>query len=160
MDIHILDIQLRFYTTIVLGWWLYQTIFLSSRKVFQGKPVILYLLLIFFLLPNMVICLSDIFSNTTVMTSFHFETLFSTQPINLAVEEISQSKSNVQTPITYFINQKEKHLSIRPNNILTLMKSGELFFHIDRYYVHDWSWYQVFFSSLSQHLLWETCCKN
>ena len=132
-----LDIQLRFYTTIVLGWWLYQTIFLSSRKVFQGKPVILYLLLIFFLLPNMVICLSDIFSNTTVMTSFHFETLFSTQPINLAVEEISQSKSNVQTPITYFINQKEKHLSIRPNNILTLMKSGELFFHIDRYYVHD-----------------------
>ena len=137
MDIHILDIQLRFYTTIVLGWWLYQTIFLSSRKVFQGKPVILYLLLIFFLLPNMVICLSDIFSNTTVMTSFHFETLFSTQPINLAVEEISQSKSNVQTPITYFINQKEKHLSIRPNNILTLMKSGELFFHIDRYYVHD-----------------------
>ena len=127
MDIHILDIQLRFYTTIVLGWWLYQTIFLSSRKVFQGKPVILYLLLIFFLLPNMVICLSDIFSNTTVMTSFHFETLFSTQPINLAVEEISQSKSNVQTPITYFINQKEKHLSIRPNNILTLMKSGELF---------------------------------
>ena len=137
MDIHILDIQLRFYTTIVLGWWLYQTIFLSSRKVFQGKPVILYLLLIFFLLPNMVICLSNIFSNTTVMTSFHFETLFSTQPINLAVEEISQSKSNVQTPITYFINQKEKHLSIRPNNILTLMKSGELFFHIDRYYVHD-----------------------
>ena len=137
MDIHILDIQLRFYTTIVLGWWLYQTIFLSSRKVFQGKPVILYLLLIFFLLPNMVICLSDIFSNTTVLTSFHFETLFSTQPINLAVEEISQSKSNVQTPITYFINQKEKHLSIRPNNILTLMKSGELFFHIDRYYVHD-----------------------
>ena len=137
MDIHILDIQLRFYTTIVLGWWLYQTIFLSSRKVFQGKPVILYLLLIFFLLPNMVICLSDIFSNTTVLTSFHFETLFSTQPINLAVEEISQSKSNVQTPITYFINQKEKHLSIRPNNILTLMKSGELFFHIDRDYVHD-----------------------
>ena len=137
MDIHILDIQLRFYTTIVLGWWLYQTIFLSSRKVFQGKPVILYLLLIFFLLPNMVICLSNIFSNTTVMTSFHFETLFSTQPINLAVEEISRSKSNVQTPITYFINQKEKHLSIRPNNILTLMKSGELFFHIGRYYVHD-----------------------
>ena len=137
MDIHILDIQLRFYTTIVLGWWLYQTIFLSSRKVFQGKPVILYLLLIFFLLPNMVICLSNIFSNTTVMTSFHFETLFSTQPINLAVEEISRSKSNVQTPITYFINQKEKHLSIRPNNILTLMKSGELFFHVDRYYVHD-----------------------
>ena len=85
----------------------------------------------------MVICPSDIFSNTTVMTSFHFETLFSTQPINLAVEEISRSKSNVQTPITYFINQKEKHLSIRPNNILTLMKSGELFFHIDRYYVHD-----------------------
>ena len=137
MDIHILDIQLRFYTTIVLGWWLYQTIFLSSRKVFQGKPVILYLLLIFFLLPNMVICLSNIFSSTTVMTSFHFETLFCTQPINLAVEEIPQSKSNVQTPITYFINQKEKHLSIRPNNILTLMKSGELFFHIDRYYVHD-----------------------
>ena len=160
MDIHILDIQLRFYTTIVLGWWLYQTIFLSSRKVFQGKPVILYLLLIFFLLPNMVICLSNIFSNTTVMTSFHFETLFSTQPSNLAVEEIPQSKSNVQTPITYFINQKEKHLSIRPNNILTLMKSGELFFHIDRYYVHDSSWYQVFFSSLAQHLLWETCCKN
>ena len=37
-------------------------------------------------------------------TSFHFETLFSTQPINLVAEEISRSRSVVQTPITYFIN--------------------------------------------------------
>ena len=36
--------------------------------------------------------------------------------INLVVEEISRNQSAVQTPITYFINQKEKHLSIRHNS--------------------------------------------
>ena len=61
---------------------------------------------------------------------FHFKTLFSTQPINLVVEEISQNKTVVQTPITCFINQKEKHLFIQHNCILTLMKSGALFFRI------------------------------
>ena len=53
-----------------------------------------------------------------------YETLFSTQTINKVVEEISRNKFVVQTPITYFINQKEKHVSIRHNSILTLMKSG------------------------------------
>ena len=43
---------------------------------------------------------------------FHYETLFSTQPINLVVEEISRNESVVQTPVTYFINQKEKHVPI------------------------------------------------
>ena len=62
-----------------------------------------------------------------VGTSFHFETLFSTQPINLVAEEISRNKSVVPTPITYFINQKEKHVFIRHNGILTLMKSGHHF---------------------------------
>ena len=57
--------------------------------------------------------------------------LFSTQPINLITEEISQNKSAVQTTITYFTNQKEKHVSIRHNDILTLMKSGVPFFRID-----------------------------
>ena len=52
-----------------------------------------------------------------VGTSFHFETLIYTQPINLVVEEISQSKFVIQTPITYFINQKEKQVSIRHNSI-------------------------------------------
>ena len=52
-----------------------------------------------------------------VGTSFHFETLIYTQPINLVVEEISQSKLVIQTPITYFINQKEKQVSIRHNSI-------------------------------------------
>ena len=64
-----------------------------------------------------------------------FETMFSTHPINLVVEEISQNKSVVQTPITYFINQKEKHVSIRHNSILTLMKSGAPFFRIDIMYM-------------------------
>ena len=32
--------------------------------------------------------------------------------INLVAEEISQNKSVVQTPVTYFINQKEKHVPI------------------------------------------------
>ena len=36
--------------------------------------------------------------------------LFSTQPINLIIEEISQNKSAVQTTITYFTNQKEKRV--------------------------------------------------
>ena len=55
---------------------------------------------------------------------FFFETLIYTQPINLVVEEISPNKSVVQTPITWFINQKEKNVSIRHNSTLTLMKSG------------------------------------
>ena len=37
------------------------------------------------------------FSTNVVGASFHFETLFSTQPINLVVAE------GVKTPITYFI---------------------------------------------------------
>ena len=70
-----------------------------------------------------------------VRISFHFETLIYTQSINLVVEEISRNKSVVQTPITYFINQKEKHVSIRHNSILTLMKSGAPFFRIDIIYM-------------------------
>ena len=42
----------------------------------------------------------------------------------------SASQPVVQTPITYFLNQKEKHVSMH-NNILTLMKSGAPFFCID-----------------------------
>ena len=61
--------------------------------------------------------------------------MFSTQPIKLLVEEISQNKSTVQTPITYFINQKEKHVSIQHNSILTLMKSVAPFFCIDIIYM-------------------------
>ena len=61
--------------------------------------------------------------------------MFSTQTIKLLVEEISQNKSTVQTPITYFINQKEKHVSIQHNSILTLMKSGAPFFCIDIIYM-------------------------
>ena len=67
--------------------------------------------------------------------SFHFETLFSTQPINLVVEEISRNKSAIQTPITDSINQKEKHVSIRHDSILTLIKSDAPFFGIDVMYM-------------------------
>ena len=70
-----------------------------------------------------------------VRTGFHFETLFSTELINLVVEKISRNRSVVQTPITYFINQKEKHVSIRHDSMLTLMKSGAPFFHIDLMYM-------------------------
>ena len=66
---------------------------------------------------------------------FHFGMLFSTQPINLVMEEISGNMSVVKTPITYFINQKGKHLSIWHNSMLTLMKSGEAFFRIDIMYL-------------------------
>ena len=79
----------------------------------------------------MLICPSDIFSSYVAGTSFLFETLFSTQSINLAAEEISQNESTVQPPITDFINQKEKHVSIQHNNILNLTKSGAPFFGID-----------------------------
>ena len=41
----------------------------------------------------------------------------STHPINLVVKNISQNKPVVQTPVTYFINQKEKHGSIQPKSI-------------------------------------------
>ena len=66
-----------------------------------------------------------------VRPSFHFETLIYTQPINLVVEDISRNKSVVQTPITYFVYQKEKHVSVQNTSILTLMKSGAPFFRID-----------------------------
>ena len=49
--------------------------------------------------------------------------------------EISRNKTVVQTPITNFINSKEKHVSIRRNSILTLMKSGAPFFFIDIIYM-------------------------
>ena len=66
-----------------------------------------------------------------VRTGFHFETLIYTHRINLVVEEISRNKPVVQTPITYFLNHKEKHVPIRHNSILTLMISGAPFFRID-----------------------------
>ena len=67
---------------------------------------------------------------------FSFYTgMFSAQPINLVVEEIPRNKSVVETPITYFINQKEKHVSIWHNSILTLMKSGAPFSRIDIMYM-------------------------
>ena len=55
------------------------------------------------------------------------KTLFSTQPINLVVEEISRNKSSAQTPITDFIYEKEKHVSIQHNSKLTLTISGTPF---------------------------------
>ena len=55
--------------------------------------------------------------------------------MKLIIEEISRNKSVFQTPITYFINQKEKDVPIRHNNILTMMKSGALFFCIDIMYM-------------------------
>ena len=70
-----------------------------------------------------------------VWTSLHFERLFSTQPISLVVEEISRNRSAVQIPITDFINQKEKHVSIRHNSILTLMKPWAALFCIDMMYM-------------------------
>ena len=85
----------------------------------------------------MLIFPSDIFSSCVAGTSFHFETLFSTQSINLAAEEISQNKSTVQAPITDFINQKENHVSIRHNSILNLAKSGAPFFGIDIIHMID-----------------------
>ena len=66
---------------------------------------------------------------------FHFEMLFSSQPINLVMEEISGNMSVVKTPITYFTNQKEKHVSIWHSSMLTLMKSGGPFFRIDIMYM-------------------------
>ena len=78
------------------------------------------------------------------------QTLFSTQPVTLVVEEISWDKSAVETPITYFINQKEKHVSIRRNSTLILMKSGTPFFRIDIMYMIylDVRYFSVVFLSI------------
>ena len=83
----------------------------------------------------MLICPSDIFYSTNVVLLGQVSTLFSTQPINLVVEEISRNKSAIQTPITDSINQKEKHVSIRHDSILTLIKSDAPFFGIDVMYM-------------------------
>ena len=92
--------------------------------------------------PVLMLCCWDKFSL--------YETLFSTQPINLIVEEISQNKPDVQTPIIYIINQKEKQVSIRHNSILTLMKSGAPFFRIDKIYMiyFDVRYFSVVFLSI------------
>ena len=63
----------------------------------------------------MLICPSDIFSSTNVILLGQVFTLkhcFLLKPTNFVVEEISRKKPVVQTPITYFINQKEKNVSI------------------------------------------------
>ena len=86
--------------------------------------------------------------------------IFFTEPINLVVEEISQNKPAVQTPIKYISNQKEKHVSIRYYSILILMKSG-LAHHFSALIQFPWfilMW--NIFSSLSPYLLWEKCYKN
>ena len=80
----------------------------------------------------MLICPSDIFSSTVMLLGKVF---ILKQPINLGVEKISQNKSVVQTPITYFIKKKEKHVSIRYSRILTLVKSGAPFFRSDIMYM-------------------------
>ena len=49
------------------SWWLYQTIFPSHRKVFQGKSVILCFKYTFFLFPRMLACLFASFSSTNFM---------------------------------------------------------------------------------------------
>ena len=54
--------------------------------------------------------------------------------LSLVDEEISGNKSIVRSPITYFINQIEKHVLIQHNSILTLMKSGAPFLRIDIIY--------------------------
>ena len=61
--------------------------------------------------------------------------MFSTQPINLVVEEISQNKPVVQTPITYFKNKKKWYISIRHNSIFTLIKLEVPFFRTDIIYM-------------------------
>ena len=61
--------------------------------------------------------------------------LFSAQPINLFVEEISQNESSVQTPITNFIYEKENHVSIQHNSKLTLVISGTPYFGIYKMYM-------------------------
>ena len=80
----------------------------------------------------MLICPFDIFSSTVMLLGKVFTLK---QPINLGVEKISQNKSVVQTPITYFIKKKEKHVSIRYSRILTLVKSGAPFFRSDIMYM-------------------------
>ena len=67
--------------------------------------------------------------SSTVFSSTNVKTL-----INL-VEEISRNKSAVQTPITYFIHQKEKRVLIPHSSTLTFMKSEAPFFRTDIIYM-------------------------
>ena len=55
-------------------------------------------------------------------TKFYFEILLSTQSINLVVGEIPQIEPVSQIPITYFVILKEKHVSIRHNIVINLIK--------------------------------------
>ena len=109
----------------------------------------------------MLICPSDIFSNTNVMLLEEVFTL--KRCFLLSLSPLLSKKSleinllfKLQSPILYI---KKKNMSIRHNNIITLMKSGTTIFPF-WCNVHDLSWCEVFFSSLSQYLLGETCCKN
>ena len=55
--------------------------------------------------------------------------------IGTSFAEISRNKPVIQIPITYFINQKEKHVSIQYNSILTFIKYGAPFFRTDIMYM-------------------------
>ena len=81
--------------------------------------------------------------SSTVFSSTNVKEL-----INLVVEEISRNKSAVQTPITYFIHQKEKRLLIPHSSTLTFMKSEAPFFRTDIIYMIC---LDVLFSSWSQY---------
>ena len=82
---------------------------------------------------------SDIFSSTTVMLlglGFTLKrcfllSLFSTSLLKKSPKINLWFKLFICSNYTYLVNQKEKHVSIRHNSILTLMKSGASFFHID-----------------------------
>ena len=107
--------------------------------------VILYLQHTFFLFPKMLICPSKIFTSINIMYLFQVFTLK-----RCFYFEISRNRTVVQTPITNFINSKEKHVSIRRNSILTLMKSGAPFFFTDIIYMIylDVKFFSVVFLSI------------
>ena len=87
----------------------------------------------------MLICPSDIFSKTNVML---LEEVFTLKRCFLLSPSTQLSKKSLeinllfklQSPILYM---KKKNMSIRHNNIVTLMKSGTPFFHFDVMYMID-----------------------
>ena len=87
----------------------------------------------------MLICPSDVFYSTNVMLLGQVSDFKRCLLLSLSTWLLKKflNKSAVQTPTTDFINQKEKHVSIRYNSILTLMKSGAPLFGIDLMYMID-----------------------
>ena len=102
-----------------------------SRKIRNIMLAIYFFCLLkcWYVLPTYLLILILICSTNIMLLGQVFTLKRCFQSINLVVEKFSWSKPIVQTPIIFFINQKEKDVSIQHN--INFDEIGTPFFSID-----------------------------